>query len=109
MPLPSHLSNDPVIPIVRQALADRYGDRLQGILLYGSHARGDFGPDSDYDLVVLLDDLATPIEETLALAPLRRHIQEQTGELVSIKAVPPDFLDTRTGFTHQLRTDGIWL
>jgi uncharacterized protein len=109
MPLPDHLSADPVIPIVKQALADRYGDRLRGILLYGSRARGDFGPDSDYDLVVLLRDLAEPIEEILALAALRRRIQEQTGEIVSIKPVPPDFLDNRTGFTHQLRTDGIWL
>src|SRR6267142_2027764 len=109
MALPNHLSGDPVLPIVKQALADRYGDRLQGILLYGSRARGDFGPDSDYDIVVLLDALAGPIEETLALGPVRRHVHEQTGELISIKAVPSHFLETRTGFTHELRKDGIWL
>jgi predicted nucleotidyltransferase len=109
MPLPDHLTGDPVIPIVRQALAERYGDRLRGILLYGSRARGDSGPDSDYDLVVMLNDLAGAIEETLALAPIRHLVQKQTGEIVSIKVAPSDFLDARTGFTHQLRKDGIWL
>jgi predicted nucleotidyltransferase len=109
MPLPAHLSNDPVIPLLKQALTDRYGDRLRGILLYGSRARGDFGPESDYDVVVLLNDLADPFEEIFALAPLRRRIQDQTGEIVSIKPSQPDLLETRTGFTHELRKDGIWL
>jgi nucleotidyltransferase-like protein len=109
MPLPAHLSNDPVIPLLKQALVDRYGDRLRGVLLYGSRARGDFGPESDYDLVVLLDDLSGPIEETLALGPLCHEIQMQTGEVLSITPAPPDLLDSRTGFTHELRKDGIWL
>jgi predicted nucleotidyltransferase len=109
MPLPAHLSNDPVIPLVKQALAARYGDRLRGILLYGSRARDDFGPESDYDIVVLLNDLADPFEEIFAPGPLRLRIQEQTDEVVSIKPASPGLLDTRTGFTHELRKDGIWL
>jgi predicted nucleotidyltransferase len=109
MPLPAHLSNDPVIPLLKQALADRYGDRLRGILLYGSRARGDFGPDSDYDIVVLLRDLVGQIEETLALGPLCHEIQDKTGEVVSITPAAPNLLETRTGFTHELRKDGIWL
>jgi predicted nucleotidyltransferase len=109
MPLPAHLSNDPVIPLLKQALVDRYGDRLRGILLYGSRARGDFGPESDYDIVVLLNELADPFEEIFSLGPLRLRIQEQTGEIVSIKPAQPDLLERRTGFTHELRKDGIWL
>lgn len=31
------------------------GARVKGITLYGSAARGDWGPDSDVDLLVLLD------------------------------------------------------
>lgn len=30
------------------------------VILFGSAARGDTGPDSDYDLLVVLDDDATP-------------------------------------------------
>lgn len=32
-----------------------YGVKLQGIILYGSCARGDFEEDSDIDILVLLD------------------------------------------------------
>ena len=32
-----------------------FGDRLKGIVLYGSEARGQAGPDSDIDVLVLLE------------------------------------------------------
>ena len=37
-----------------------YGSHLRQVILYGSYARGDFRPDSDVDIMILLDmdDLA---------------------------------------------------
>lgn len=32
-----------------------YGPHLRKVILYGSYARGDFRPDSDIDLMILLD------------------------------------------------------
>lgn len=32
-----------------------YGSHLQRVILYGSYARGDFRPDSDIDIMILLD------------------------------------------------------
>ncbi len=32
-----------------------YGEHLRKIILYGSYARGDFSPDSDVDIMILLD------------------------------------------------------
>ena len=32
-----------------------YGERLKSVILYGSYARGDFRPDSDVDIMILLD------------------------------------------------------
>lgn len=32
-----------------------YGSHLRKVILYGSYARGDFRPDSDVDLMILLD------------------------------------------------------
>lgn len=32
-----------------------YGIHLRQIILYGSYARGDFSPDSDVDIMILLD------------------------------------------------------
>ena len=39
---------------IRSALEDAFGERLRGVILYGSEARGEAEPDSDIDLLVLL-------------------------------------------------------
>ena len=77
---PKHTASD------RQALASRlkarleeaFGDRLRGVVLYGSEARHDATPESDIDLLVLLSspvalgqDLWTCID---ALYPLQLEI-----------------------------------
>ena len=36
-------------------LQELYGNRLKSIILYGSYARGDFRPDSDIDIMILVD------------------------------------------------------
>jgi predicted nucleotidyltransferase len=38
------------------AVRQHYGNRLRGIYLFGSRARGDHGPDSDADVAILLAD-----------------------------------------------------
>ena len=32
-----------------------YGEKLKTVILYGSYARGDFRPDSDIDIMILVD------------------------------------------------------
>lgn len=41
---------------IRVRLAAVHGSRLRGVVLYGSEARGEATPDSDIDVLVLLDD-----------------------------------------------------
>jgi predicted nucleotidyltransferase len=40
---------------IKERLSAAYGDRLRGVVLYGSEARGDARPESDIDVLVLLD------------------------------------------------------
>lgn len=76
------LNRDEVLQKVRSALEAAFPDRLRGVVLYGSEARGTARPDSDIDLLVLLDApvrLARDIDKAVeALYPLSlrlgRHI-----------------------------------
>lgn len=52
------------------AVEDAYGARLHAIHLFGSRARGDARPDSDYDVAVVLNDLGDYWTERLRLADL---------------------------------------
>ncbi|MBO3802979.1 MAG: nucleotidyltransferase domain-containing protein [Candidatus Brockarchaeota archaeon] len=56
-------------------LRKHYGERLAGVLLFGSVARGDWGKDSDIDLLVAVDGWAKPPWER------SRELQKLRGEL----------------------------
>lgn len=42
---------------IRRCLDGVYGERLQGVVLFGSEARHTSSPDSDIDILVLLDSV----------------------------------------------------
>ena len=74
---------------IKARLQETYGDRLKGVVLYGSEARGEAEEDSDIDLLVLLDgtvkalgDLRTIID---ALHPIRQELDRP------IHATPAEF------------------
>jgi len=41
--------------MLAQRLGERFGDRIEFILLFGSTARGEAGPDSDIDILIVGD------------------------------------------------------
>jgi len=73
---------------IKTRLRGAHGERLRGVVLYGSEARGEAGTDSDIDLLVLLDDVVNygqDLETNLqALYPLALEI----GRPISAKPVP---------------------
>jgi len=52
-----------VLQQLRAGLEAQYGDRLDRVLLYGSRARGDAGPESDVDVLVVLKGAVNPLAE----------------------------------------------
>jgi predicted nucleotidyltransferase len=108
-PAPPHLANDPVLRRIRKGLADLFGTRLAGVVLYGSRARGDNHPDSDFDLLVLLEGPIDREHERWRLAELATDIGLETNELPSFLLDTPDALSRRTIFMHTVREDGLVL
>ncbi len=49
--------NDSILNGYLQCLKERFGSHLSKVILYGSRARGDFYETSDYDLIVILDEV----------------------------------------------------
>ena len=43
---------------LKGGLQTLYGSRLKGVYLYGSWARGDYDDESDFDVLVVLDDFS---------------------------------------------------
>jgi predicted nucleotidyltransferase len=70
---------------MKRRLAAVHGERLRGVVLYGSEARGDAGPDSDIDVLVLLDDpidLGGDLERNLdALYPFSLELGRRISAL----------------------------
>ena len=48
------MDRDELLAAIKTPLAEAFGERLKGVVLYGSEARGDSEPDSDIDVLVLL-------------------------------------------------------
>ncbi|MCK4627054.1 MAG: nucleotidyltransferase domain-containing protein [Phycisphaerae bacterium] len=49
------METDKLLKRVKSLLQDAFGERLRGVILYGSEARGEAEPDSDIDFLVLLE------------------------------------------------------
>jgi hypothetical protein len=67
-------------------LGDLYGDRLAQVLLYGSQARGDLGPESDIDLLMVLRDMDSPWDELRRMDDLLWRLSLEHG--VTLSALP---------------------
>ena len=103
----SDLQNEPVLKRFRVAVDEVYGDRMERVVLYGSRARGDHQPDSDYDIAVFIKDSGTLTEDLDKLASLTTAILLDTGAVISAKPFHAGAYRARTAFMHDLRKDGL--
>jgi predicted nucleotidyltransferase len=99
--------DDPVLVKFRAALNELYGDRIERVVLFGSQARGDARPDSDYDVAVFLKDLDDRWAELDRLANLRVGFLDETGAFFDAKPYPAMAYRERSSLMREIRREGI--
>ncbi len=93
---------------LKSALESLYGGRLRGVHLYGSYARGDFDAESDFDVLVVLDDLTSygaEVDQTAAVAS--DLALEYTVSISLVFVRERDWVSCDTPFLRNVREEGI--
>jgi len=75
---------------LKKGLVHIYGDKLKGVYLYGSYARGDYRPGSDVDVMILLKDYKNYWDEI-----------HRTSEVMSNVSLEYDLLVSRIFMTEE--------
>jgi len=84
------MNREQLLRRVKTTLVRVFGDRLQGVVLYGSEARGDARPDSDIDLLVLLDGLPHEPDDSWACIDALYPIGLEFGRPIHVEPVDMD-------------------
>lgn len=71
----------------KRLLKDYYGDRLQALILFGSAARQHLSPDSDLDLLVVLNPPIDYFSELQTIVNLLYPLQLEASHWISAKPV----------------------
>ncbi len=101
--------HDPVLVRYRAALDALYGEQIERVVLFGSRARGDARPDSDYDVAVFLNDMSDRFAELYRLADLSTDILDDTGKFVHAMPYRAGAYEERTPLMREIRREGIEL
>jgi predicted nucleotidyltransferase len=76
------------------------------IILFGSYARGDFGPDSDLDLLVVIPDVERPRAESTRLRRVLRGLLIPVDIVVATPEQIERLRDVRGLIYHTALTQG---
>ena len=91
-------------------LEAHYGSRLEGVVLYGSAARGQARMDSDVDLLVLLDGPFNYFQELYRIVDLLYPVQLESDRLISAKpAAVEDFRQGKLQLYRNVWREGVFL
>jgi type I restriction enzyme S subunit len=97
-----------IVARARLALEGVYGERLRGVYLFGSFARGEAQEDSDVDIAVVLDEIPHRFAEIERTGDLASDLTLEYGTLVTLFFVPEeDFKQGRHAVHRAIKREGV--
>jgi predicted nucleotidyltransferase len=89
-------------------LGDLYGDRLKDVVLYGSSAREDAHPESDIDLLVVLDSVPSRQAELARMSGvLWKHSLANDTVVAEIPVSEVEYRELGDPLLERVRAEGI--
>ncbi len=97
-----------ILAEIRSRIEAFYGPRLNNILLYGSHARGDAEAGSDIDILVVLRGPVDPGKEIARTGEIVADISLRFGEVISCLFMDEEqFLHRNGPLLRNVRREGV--
>lgn len=95
---------------LKALLSQRLGNSLNSVLLYGSKARGDYGNDSDIDILVVADTVTPDVKDIIRDTVLDIQLEYSLPIAVHIRSL--DYFTTQKNnrlnlFIHNVEREGI--
>jgi len=95
---------------VADELSELYGDRLKRVVLFGSWAPGDAHPESDIDLLVVLDEVRSRREELARMSDvLWRHSLEHDTVVTELPISSAEYESAHEPLVVRARAEGVVL
>jgi len=93
---------------LRQGLRRTYGERLNGVYVFGSYARGEATPDSDLDVLIVLDRLDDYGEEINRTSHLISSLSLDCGTSLSrVFVSQSQWAEGQTAFLQNVREEAV--
>ena len=100
-----------LLKIYREELEKVTDDRVKKVILYGSYARGDFRPDSDVDVMVLVDanvDSVSPLERKICDITYDFNNEHETDIIPVVQSKEHfDYWKNADMFYRNVETEGV--
>ena len=91
----------------KHALGALYGDRLARVVLYGSQARGDATPESDLDVLVVLNQPFDVFAEVKRLTQLQLELEDRYGVACSLQPfIEDEYAHRQSPLMINVRAEG---
>lgn len=97
-----------IVAALRSGLEALYAERLRGLHLFGSYARGEATASSDIDVLVVLDSVESSWNEIKRTSRLRASVSlENDVSVNTIFVCENDWRDASTDFLRGVRKRGV--